>query len=80
MNDQTVLDQIGAMAEEEANLRHHAEGRGLTPEEERHLQSLEVQLDRCWDLLRQRRGRRDAGRDPDEAHERSGGTVERYLQ
>jgi hypothetical protein len=39
-----------------------------------------VELDRCWDLLRQRRARRSAGQNPDEAHARDGETVERYLQ
>jgi hypothetical protein len=39
-----------------------------------------VELDRCWDLLRQRRARRAAGQDPDEAEVRDESTVERYLQ
>lgn len=64
MNDQGVRDRIEALADEEARLREHAEGRGLNAEEEARLHSLEVHLDQCWDLLRQRRGRRDAGLDP----------------
>jgi uncharacterized protein DUF2630 len=39
-----------------------------------------VELDRCWDLLRQRRARRDAGQDPDLAEARPERTVEGYLQ
>jgi hypothetical protein len=39
-----------------------------------------VELDRCWDLLRQRRARRDAGQNPDDAEARDPGTVENYLQ
>jgi hypothetical protein len=41
---------------------------------------VEIELDRCWDLLRQRRALRDAGSDPDDAHVRDATTVERYLQ
>ena len=44
------------------------------------LDQLTVELDRCWDLLRQRRARRRVGQDPDEAHVRDADTVERYLQ
>jgi len=44
------------------------------------LRSVEVELDRCWDLLRQRRALRDAGADPDGAHVRDAGTVESYQQ
>ena len=44
------------------------------------LQALEVELDRCWDLLRQRRALRAAGGNPDDAHARDASTVERYLQ
>ncbi|MET0479597.1 MAG: DUF2630 family protein, partial [Actinomycetota bacterium] len=55
-------------------------GHGLTEDDTARLQDLEVQLDQCWDLLRQRRARRDAGQDPDAAHVRPEGTVEGYLQ
>jgi hypothetical protein len=44
------------------------------------LQAVEVELDRCWDLLRQRRALREAGSDPDAAHARDANTVEGYLQ
>ena len=80
MNDRSVLEQIQEMAEEERSLREHAEGRGLSVEEETRLHALEVHLDQCWDLLRQRRGRRDAGLDPDAARPRDATTVERYQQ
>src|SRR6266545_1520149 len=53
---------------------------GLDEEQQLRLRHLEVQLDQCWDLLRQRRARRDAGLDPEEAHVRPEGTVEGYLQ
>jgi hypothetical protein len=41
---------------------------------------VEVELDRCWDLLRQRRALRDAGSDPEQASVRDAGTVEHYQQ
>ena len=44
------------------------------------LEQVSIELDRCWDLLRQRRARRAAGQDPDEAEARPADTVERYLQ
>jgi hypothetical protein len=44
------------------------------------LRAVEVELDRCWDLLRQRRALRGAGADPEEAEARDAETVERYLQ
>jgi hypothetical protein len=44
------------------------------------LRDLEVALDQCWDLLRQRRARRETGRDPDEAQVRPPDVVERYQQ
>jgi hypothetical protein len=44
------------------------------------LAAIEVELDRCWDLLRQRRARREFGQDVEEAHLRSEGVVEHYQQ
>jgi uncharacterized protein DUF2630 len=56
------------------------QGKGLTDDDQARLRELEVALDRCWDLLRQRRARREYGRDPDEAQVRSEDTVEGYQQ
>jgi hypothetical protein len=42
--------------------------------------SLEVELDQCWDLLRQRRARREFGQDPNDARVRPASVVERYKQ
>jgi hypothetical protein len=80
MNDHTVLAQIQKLSDEEYQLREHAEGRGLSDAEQQRLQSIEVHLDQCWDLLRQRRAKRQAGLNPDDAHERDPETVERYQQ
>jgi Protein of unknown function (DUF2630) len=80
MDDKQVLDRIGDLVEEEHTLERHATGEGLDEREQARLHEVEVQLDQCWDLLRQRRARRNAGQDPDAAQVRPEGTVEGYLQ
>jgi hypothetical protein len=52
----------------------------LTPQDRLRLEEVQVQLDRLYDLLRQRRARRDAGQDPEVAHMRTADTVEHYQQ
>lgn len=75
-----TLDRISALADEEHALRER-EAHGPLPEEDRlRLQQVELMLDQCWDLLRQRRARRNAGLDPDEARARDIDTVEHYQQ
>ena len=80
MDDKQLLGRIGDLVEEEHRLERQATDSGLDGEQQDRLRDLEVQLDRCWDLLRQRRARRDAGLDPDDARVRGEGTVEGYLQ
>jgi Protein of unknown function (DUF2630) len=80
MDDRQVMDRIGALVEEEHALERQATGDGLDEDKQARLHELEVQLDQCWDLLRQRRARRDAGQDPDTAQVRPEHTVEGYLQ
>jgi Protein of unknown function (DUF2630) len=80
MDDKQLLNRIGALVEEEHALERQATSDGLDEQEQDRLQQLEVQLDQCWDLLRQRRARRDAGLDPEDAQVRPEGTVEGYLQ
>jgi hypothetical protein len=84
MDDESLLGRIEALVDEEHALQAREEGdavRGeeLTADRER-LERVSVELDRCWDLLRQRRALRSAGQDPDEAHVRDENTVEKYLQ
>jgi uncharacterized protein DUF2630 len=75
-----VLDRIQSLAAEEHELRER-ESDGLLPEADRlRLSEIEVELDRCWDLLRQRRARAAAGLDPDDAQVRDADTVEGYRQ
>jgi Protein of unknown function (DUF2630) len=79
MEDQNVIDRINELATEEHEL-FQKESRGEASDNDRdRLADLGVQLDRCWDLLHQRRARRNAGMDPDEAAMRDEGTVEGYL-
>ena len=81
MDDRELVNRIDDLVRQEHELRtRHGEGEGLTERELDTLHELEVQLDRCWDLLRQRRARREFGGDPDTATARDPGTVERYQQ
>lgn len=78
--DSEILQRIKALIEEEHRLRE-ALSRGEIMEGEEHdrLGIAEVELDQCWDLLRQRRAKREYGRSPDDAEVRSAATVEGYL-
>ncbi|MGX6447354.1 DUF2630 family protein [Patulibacter sp. S7RM1-6] len=79
--DQPQEDQIEALVAREKELREHADGgRGLDADELAELERIQVRLDQLWDLLRQRRALREAGRDPDQAAERAERTVEHYDQ
>jgi Protein of unknown function (DUF2630) len=75
-----VLGRINELVGAEHALRERYHRGELTAEAEHsQLRSLEVQLDQCWDLLRQRRARVSAGQDPDAAEVRPAGEVEGYL-
>jgi hypothetical protein len=79
MDDQEILDRINELAREEHTLWER-EGRGDVDDAERdRLRKLEVTLDQCWDLLHQRRARRSAGLDPEDAAVRDPSTVEGYT-
>ena len=82
MDDDAVLSQINDLVAEEHRLleSHGAGSGGLNVQEEARLKAVEVALDRCWDLLRQRRASRHAGRDPEDANLRDTATVEGYQQ
>jgi Protein of unknown function (DUF2630) len=81
MDDTRIGEHIEQLvAEEHRLLDAHSEGDGLGPEEHERLERIRVQLDRYWDLLRQRRAKERAGLDPEEASLREETTVERYLQ
>lgn len=80
MADEEIIKHIGQLADEERELEERHVGEGLSQEEQARRAQLEVTLDRLWDLLRQRRALREAGKDPDDATTRSEGTVEGYMQ
>ncbi|MER7954346.1 MULTISPECIES: DUF2630 family protein [unclassified Streptomyces] len=75
-DDEQILTNIGTLVEEERALRQRMGG--LLPEERTRLAELEVQLDQCWDLLRQRRAKAEFGEDPDTAAVRPAAEVEGY--
>jgi hypothetical protein len=80
MDDNTLLERIGRLADEEQELEEAHVGSPLPKEDLQRLKNIEVELDQCWDLLRQRRARRHAGLDPNDAAVRSEEVVEKYLQ
>ena len=84
MSDESILARIEALVTEEHSLlnseQHDATSEGALSADRDRLQSVSVELDRCWDLLRQRRALRDAGADPDDAEARDADTVEHYRQ
>jgi Protein of unknown function (DUF2630) len=80
MEDERIHDRIEQLVAEEHELYDRGGEGGLSESEHRRLGSIEVALDQCWDLLRQRRALRDAGRDPGAARVRSPEVVERYEQ
>jgi hypothetical protein len=81
MADEQISEHIEALVKEEHELldRGGSQG-GLDEAGHRRLEEIGVELDRYWDLLRQRRARRRAGQDPDGASPRDADTVEHYLQ
>ena len=79
MEDRDVITRINELAHEEHELWDKESEGTLTPVERERLDAIGKQLDQCWDLLHQRRARRDAGLDPDEAAVRDERTVEGYI-
>jgi Protein of unknown function (DUF2630) len=80
MDDSQVHETIEQLVAEEHELwQREAAGSGTDADRQR-LSELEVSLDQCWDLLRQRRALREAGRDPEAADVRRPEVVEGYEQ
>ena len=81
MDDTQLIARIGELVDEEHRLEGElARSDDADPAVQKRVADLEVALDQCWDLLRQRRARRHAGEDPDAAAVRDPGTVEGYRQ
>ena len=73
-SDKTILDHITDLVHEEQRLRNDG-SKAVDPVR---IRDIEHQLDQCWDLLRQRRARREFGENPDQAEVRDPQTVENY--
>jgi hypothetical protein len=84
MSDESIAARIERLVTEEQGLRRREQKDSpdtdaLERDKER-LRAVEVELDRCWDLLRQRRAREEFGLDPDDASVRGADTIEHYEQ
>jgi hypothetical protein len=78
--DTDALSRINELVAEEKALRERLQhGEISESEEQQRLRSVEIQLDQCWDLLRQRRALRETGGDPSDAAVRPADEVEDYL-
>ena len=80
MDDSDVLSHIEKLVEEEQKLVQLQEQGGLTEAQRAAMRQLEIYLDQCWDLLRQRRARRKAGLDPADARLRDEENTELFPQ
>ena len=80
MNDAELFSRINELADEEHRLERSHATEALSDDDHSRLREIEVALDQCWDLLRQRRARRASGLDPDEAAVRPADVVENYQQ
>lgn len=80
-SDEQIMAVIDKLEAERSELRQRESGEDPTLEADRaRLEQIQIELDQLWDLRRQRQALRDAGQDPELAHERSAATVERYWQ
>jgi hypothetical protein len=78
VNDQDIHQHIEALVKEEHALFDTQSS--MTPDDRKRLGDINVQLDRLWDLLRQRRAREEFGQDPEDTAERSARVVENYVE
>ena len=78
--DEDLIKRIGQLVEEEHALERDHALEPLSDDRARRRREVEVALDQCWDLLRQRRARREFGDDPGAAQVRPESTVESYKQ
>ncbi len=76
MEDKAVLKHVQRLVAEEHRLFEKA---SLDDSETERLAAVQVELEQCWDLLRQRRALREMGRDPSEAHLRPAEVVKKYI-
>lgn len=79
-SDEEIVARVDALMAERHEIEHRAPGVGLSDDDAARLRQIEVERDRLWDLKRRRQAARDAGQDPDTAHEQDASTVENYRQ
>ena len=80
MDDAQIHGSIEQLVAEEHDLWEREAAGNATDADRRRLDDLKVSLDQCWDLLRQRRALREAGKDPEGAQARRPEVVEGYEQ
>ncbi len=80
MDDAELVRRINELADEEHRLERSHAAQPLPDDDHARLREIEIALDQCWDLLRQRRARREFGEDPDAAAVRPPDVVENYQQ
>jgi len=80
VDDKTILQHIEQLVNDEHALMQSSRQQGLSDEQEAQLQQMNVTLDQLWDLLRQRRARREFHENPDDAQVRDPNTVEHFQQ
>lgn len=80
MDDREILSRIHELVDEEDRLHQATLDQTLSDDDREKMRDIDVRIDQCWDLLRQRRAAREFGEDPEQAHARPGDTVEHYLQ
>lgn len=84
VSDESIATRIEALVAEEHGLRNREQADSDNPDaldaDNERLEAVQVELDRCWDLLRQRRARREFGEDPGQAESRPVPEVEGYWQ
>jgi len=83
MDEQQIQTEIERLEDQQRDLRHREGELAEQPEAVEPLRSqleqIRIDLDRLWDLQRQRRALRESGGNPDDASERDADTVEGYL-
>jgi hypothetical protein len=80
MDEPQIHGSIERLVAEEHELWERESAGNASEDDRRRLEQIKISLDQCWDLLRQRRALREAGKDPDAAQSRDPDVVERYKQ
>jgi hypothetical protein len=80
MDEPQIHGSIERLVAEEHELWERESAGDASEDDRRRLEQIKISLDQCWDLLRQRRALREAGKDPDAAQARDSDVVDRYEQ